>query len=117
MRVSDLQSVKPLIILVSCSNLGCVQGAMSDRNVTEEHQLDAGSQSFPQTSRPFSSAHSSRSSSFNASAAEIILGLFREDNAAHIGPSYYEEEDPTVREAIILQHAQSPNSWVSKSLA
>ena len=42
------------------------------------------------------SAHSSRSSSFNVSATEIILVLFQEDNAVHMGPSYYEEEDPTI---------------------
>ena len=63
------------------------------------------------------SAHSLRSSLFNASTTEIILMLFREDNAVHMGPSYYEEEDPTIQEALTLQHAQNPNSWVSKSLA
>lgn len=88
---------------------------------TEQHQLNAGSQDLRGTSRPFSrnysSANSSRSSSFNAGAAEIILGLFREDKAVHMGPSYYEEDDPTVREALILQHAQNSDSWVGKSLA
>ncbi|KAF8437718.1 hypothetical protein L210DRAFT_3647385 [Boletus edulis BED1] len=65
----------------------------------------------------YTSSHSSRSSSFNASAAEIILGLFQEDAIAHIGPSYYEEDDPSVREALVLQQAQNPESWVRKTLA
>ncbi|KAG6373358.1 hypothetical protein JVT61DRAFT_6505 [Boletus reticuloceps] len=90
-----------------------------------QHQPDSGSQDLREADCPsltsgrrYSSAHSSRSSSFNASAAEIILGLFRqEDNITHIGPSYYDEDDPTVREALILQHARNPDSWVSKSLA
>ena len=64
----------------------------------------------------YTSAHSSQSSSFNSSVAEIILGLSREDAITHISPTFY-EEDPSVREALILQHAQNPNSWVRKTLA
>ncbi|KAG6372098.1 hypothetical protein JVT61DRAFT_8812 [Boletus reticuloceps] len=86
-----------------------------------QHQPDSGSQArrpAPTSRRRYSSAHSSRSSSFNAGAAEIILGLFRKEaNIAHIGPSHYDEDDPTVREALILQQAQNPDSWVSKLLA
>jgi hypothetical protein len=97
-----------------------MQGTMSCDD-TEQHQLDAGIQDSHEARRPsarhYSSAHSSRSSSFNAGAAEIILGLFRKNNIAHIEPSYYDEDDPTVREALILQLAQNPDSWVSKSLA
>lgn len=63
------------------------------------------------------SAHSSRSSSFNDSAAELILGLFREDTAANPELSHYaHEEDPAVREAFILMDAKNPDSWVSKQL-
>lgn len=71
---------------------------------------------FPQCYR---SPHSSRSSLFNESAAEIILGLFQADSdaIAHMGPSHYEEDDPSVRKALILQHTQNPNLWVRKKLA
>jgi hypothetical protein len=61
-----------------------------------------------------SSAHSSRSSSFNASAAEIILGRFQEDS---MDPGFHTQDDPIVQEALMLQLARDPNSWVSKLLA
>jgi hypothetical protein len=65
------------------------------------------------------SRHSSRLSSFNESSAEIILGLFREENRikAGFGPEYTNEEDPAVREMLILTEAQKPDSWVSRRLA
>ena len=84
---------------------------------TEEHQPDEHKASHLRYSSSESSAHSSRSSSFNASAAEVILGLFQEDSIAHMDPSFHTQDDPIVREALILQLAQDPNSWVSKSLA
>ena len=60
----------------------------------------------------------SRSSSFNASAAEILLGLFREGAAEEVGlDNYTNEEDPTVRKWCILTEVQNPDSWVSKMLA
>ena len=34
-----------------------------------------------------------------------------------MGPSHYEEDDPSVRKALILQHTQNPNLWVRKKLA
>ena len=86
---------------------------------TQQHQLNEGNQdsreaSHPHYFRPESSAHSSRSSSFNASAAEIILGLFQEDSIPHMDPSFHTQDDPIVREALILRLARDPNSWVSK---
>jgi hypothetical protein len=65
------------------------------------------------------SRHSSRSSSFNESSAEIILGLFREENRikAGFGHEYTDEEDHAVREMLILTKAQKPDSWVSRRLA
>lgn len=65
------------------------------------------------------SSHSSRSSSFNDSAAEIILGLFRTDIRAEaaLGAEYDAEEDPSVRDMLIRTYAQNPDSWVSKRLA
>jgi len=62
---------------------------------------------------------SSRSSSFNDSAAEIILGLFRTDIRAKaaLGAEYDAEEDPSVRDMLIRTYAQNPDSWVSKRLA
>lgn len=66
-----------------------------------------------------SSTHSSRSSSFNISAAEIILGsgLFREDSIAHMGFSLSDTDDPDLREELICRHAQNPGTWVSETLA
>ena len=85
---------------------------------TEPRQLDAGVQDLHEASHPspwhYSSAHSSQSSSFNVGAAEIILGLFQENNVTHIRPVHYNEDDPTVQEALILQRAKNPDSWVSK---
>ncbi|KAG6379153.1 hypothetical protein JVT61DRAFT_11593 [Boletus reticuloceps] len=65
------------------------------------------------------SRHSSRSSSFNDSAAEIILGLFqREDRmASGLGTEYTDEEDPAVRDMLIRAELQKPDSWVRKQLA
>ena len=64
----------------------------------------------------YTSAHSSRSSSFNQSAAELILGLFREDTVANVELSHYAHEDLAVREVFILMDAKNPDSWVSKKL-
>jgi hypothetical protein len=74
---------------------------------------------FPgQQDRHFShSCYSSRSSSFNDSAAEVILGLFREDTFLSAGCSDYLHEDPAVQAAFIHRDAQNPDSWVSKTLA
>ena len=90
---------------------------MMSSDDTEEHQPDEHKAGHLRYSSSESSAHSSRSSSFNASAAEVILGLFQEDSIAHMDPSFHTQDDPIVREALILQLAQDPNSWVSKSLA
>ena len=65
------------------------------------------------------SCHSSRSSSFNDSAAEIILGLFRRENrtASGLSTEYTDEEDPAVQEMLIRTELQKPDSWVRRQLA
>lgn len=78
----------------------------------ESHENN--SPSFHYTHRRRASAHSSRSSSFNQSAAEAILGLGREDIAANAELSHYAHEDPAVREVFILKDAKNLDSWVSK---
>jgi hypothetical protein len=47
---------------------------------------------------------------------KLLSGSFGR-TTSHMEPSYYDEEDPVVREELILQQARDPVSWVSKSLA
>lgn len=79
-----------------------MQHAMSCDD-TEQHQQDEGNEDSYEANCPIlrhcSSVHSSQSSLFNASAAEDILRLFREDAIVHTGPassSHYDEDDPVV---------------------
>ncbi|KAF8447788.1 hypothetical protein L210DRAFT_939929 [Boletus edulis BED1] len=68
--------------------------------------------------RHYRSYHSSRSSSFNESSAEIILGLFRQDVVSEARSSGLDLEgkDPAVRNMLILADAQREGSWVNKRL-
>ncbi|KIK76226.1 hypothetical protein PAXRUDRAFT_835417 [Paxillus rubicundulus Ve08.2h10] len=65
-----------------------------------------------------SSDHSSRSSSYNDSAAEVLLGLFRTPGGHFnwTGLAYNTHENARVRAELIRADAQCPDSWVSKSL-
>ncbi|KAI9459634.1 hypothetical protein HD554DRAFT_2041857 [Boletus coccyginus] len=90
---------------------------------TEQPQLEENKDdTHKPADRPFPwrryswTSHSSRSSSFNAGATEILLGYFWDSENASvmdIDPS----DDPTIQEALILWQAQDPSSWVSKMLA
>lgn len=64
------------------------------------------------------SDHSSRSSSFNGSLAEIILGLFRQDVSSDARSSGLDLEgkDPAVRDMLIRANAQNEGSWVNRRL-
>jgi len=78
-----------------------MQSAMPPNNIEQLDQPDAGSQVPHEASCLFSqcyysSAHSSRSLSFNAGTAEVILRLFQEDNTMQLGPSFNEEDDPVM---------------------
>ncbi|KAF8443891.1 hypothetical protein L210DRAFT_3638872 [Boletus edulis BED1] len=87
-------------------------------SVTDQLQENSNSFSYL-ASRDSDSCHSSRSSSFNDSAAEIILGLFQRDNRidAGLGTEYTDEEDPAVRAMLIHAELQKPDSWVRRRLA
>ncbi|KAG6375291.1 hypothetical protein JVT61DRAFT_3516 [Boletus reticuloceps] len=82
-------------------------------------QTDELAQQDNTSSHCYKSRHSSRSSSFNESTAEILLGLFRKDTRieANLGAQYEDEEDPAVRDMVIRAHGEDPDSWVSKKLA
>ncbi|KAG6377981.1 hypothetical protein JVT61DRAFT_14777 [Boletus reticuloceps] len=62
------------------------------------------------------STHSSRSSSFNESSAEVILGLFQQDvysDACSSGLDL-DGKDPAVRNMLILADAQREGSWANR---
>ena len=94
-----------------------------DKDLSDSLNTSSADQTGPQQDTysfsRYVSRHSSRSSSFNESSAEIILGLFREEHRikAGFGPEYTDEEDPAVREMLILTEAQKPDSWVRRRLA
>ncbi|KAF8120738.1 hypothetical protein EV363DRAFT_1407017 [Boletus edulis] len=89
-------------------------GSAFNKSPTPESVTDHSDQS-----QGNNNSFSSRSSSFNESAAEIILGLFRKDDRidAGLGTEYTDEEDPAVRDMLIRTELQKPDSWVRRRLA
>ena len=95
----------------------CPQAGDSESNTSPMLPVKESQQ--PEDRRPFfrnHSAHSSRSTSFNDSAAKVILGLFQESIFVDAGCSDYAHEDPAVRAEFIRRDAQNPDSWIHKKL-